>query len=48
MGIKLIAQAILFILQNVEWKSPGPSMSEYNLHVRNMEMLGNYMEKIAR
>ena len=36
MAIKLIAQALVFILENVQWKSPGPALSEINEQVRRM------------
>jgi len=39
MAIKLIAQAISFLLRNVKWDSPGPSLSELNHHIRAMDEL---------
>jgi hypothetical protein len=36
MSVKLIAQAIGFLLSNVQWKSRGPALSEINHHSENM------------
>jgi hypothetical protein len=36
MAIRLIAQAIGFLLRNVKWDGRGPALSEINHHIENM------------